>query len=344
MDRGVKYLGKANERYTGPKGLDGLWCHITKRVIGTPLRRSECQAIEYMTRTSNKSGFLGVQKSNTSASYRAVFKTLEGLTVDLGHRKNPAEAALLYHMSQDPRKPFQRVLSNRPMHVPMSTTSLYYFDLDENDLDVINYLKTDSNLNGYENVTKAIDSGRYRASMCVDNRDVYLGSYSTIEEAAFAVHIYFTTGNSKLQNEVPRRNEGQNMFVLSEAEIKEIEYLRSPEAVNGYKGVVFTKNKYQAYWAAYKRRLSLGRYFSAEEAAWAVHLYLDLGLEYKDIAVLAKTDLLRPIDLTTKGPGIIEMYEQETNEYVKLICTREQLEQKAAKDYSNITVDSIHNL
>ena len=330
-----KYRGSSRQRFTGARGNTGLYCDVTNRTIGSPLTADEIALIEPYRRP-NRSGYLGVQASNTSRSFKAVFNAFDDegrqITVDLGHRRNPAEAALLYVMSDDYRKPKLRKLSDRSMCFAQKTNSLYYFDLDPEDIDVIEYLKTDTNINGYENVTRVLGNGRYAAWMTVDNAKVYLGSYTSAEEAAFAVHIYFTTGNKDLQNKVPRYNEGQNMFALTEKEIEIISYLKHPDNQTGYKGVGYTGTRYAANWNAYKKRLSLGKYLSPEQAAWAIHLYLDYGITYTEISVLAKTGKLRPTNIPEEDSTMIKMY-LETPEGVSLddssvhiIKTRDELE------------------
>jgi hypothetical protein len=330
-----KYLGSKKQAFTGPRGLDGLRCFVTNRIIGSPLTAEELALIEPFKR-NNASGYLGVQKSYTSKSYRAVFNAFDDLgkqiTVDLGHRRNPAEAALLYVMSDDYRKPKLRKISDRSMKFASKTNSLYYFDLDPEDIDIIEYLRTDKNLNGYENVTRQLSNGRYSAWMVVDRRKVYLGSYETPEEAAFAVHVYFTTGNKNLQNKVPRYNEGQNMFKLTAKELEIISYLKTTENVTGYKGVGYTGTRYSANWNAYKKRLSLGKYLSPEQAAWAIHLYLDQGITYTEISVLAKTDKLYPTDRIEEDSTMIKMYIEEKvplddDVNVHVIKTREELDE-----------------
>lgn len=322
-----KYLGSTKNRFVGSRGLDGLPCDITGRIIGSPLTDEELALIE-PNRRPNTAGWLGVQKSSTSASFKACFTAFtddgDDVQVDLGHRRNPQEAALIYVMSTDFRKPKPRVYSEREFAVKSQTRSLYYFDLDDDDLEVIAYLKTDRNITGYENVTRQMSNGRYGASMIVDKAPVYLGSYITPEEAAFAVHVYFRTGNKDLQNKVPRYNEGQNMFILTDQELLEIAYLKNDKNATGYKGVGYTGTRYTANWNAYKQRLSFGRYLSPEEAAWAIHLYLDLGLLYRDISVLAKTNTLRPPSVDESA--MIQMYSPVPLDHdVHIVRTREEL-------------------
>ena len=283
------YRGKKNERYVGRKGLDGLYCPITKRIIGSPLTEDELASIEHLKKSFG-CGYKHVLQSSTSKSFMACFN-YSGGTQDLGHRKNPAEAALLYHMSPDHRKPSLRVSSQKDFIQKAASQSLYYFDISEEDIAELEYLKSDRNKHGYRNVTQNFTNGRYNVVVELDNKPLYLGSYLTVLEAAMSVHIFFQTGKI-VRNLTP--NHSMTSFTLTEVELGKIKAIVSSKAASGYSGVLLYKNKYTASWSAYKEKLGLGRYITKEEAAWACYLWLEYGLRYREIMLLARTGRLYP--------------------------------------------------
>lgn len=283
------YRGKRNERYVGAKGLDGLYCPITKRIIGSPLTEEELVSIEHLKKPFG-CGYKHVLPSSNGRSFRACF-SYGAKTKDLGHRKNPAEAALLYHLSPDHRKPALLVSSQKDFIQKHGANSLFYLDINEEDITELEYLKSVRNKHGYRNIEQTFATGRYTANITVDHRTIYLGSYLTVLEAAMSVHIFFQTGKI-VRNLTPKHS--MTSFVLTEVELEKIKAIVSTKAASGYSGVLLYKNKYTASWSAYKEKLGLGRYLTKEEAAWACYLWLEYGLRYKEIMLLARTGRLYP--------------------------------------------------
>jgi len=269
----------------GSKGLDGLQCPITKRIIGLPLTDEELASIEYLRKPFG-SGYRHVLRSYTSSSYRAV-----ATGQDLGHRRNPAEAALLYHMSSSEAKPKPMVYSDKVLKPAENITSLYYHDVSEEDIVELEYLKSSRNIHGYRNVTQMFSTGRYASNVIVDKRNIYLGSFKTVVEAAMALHLFFQTGRV-IRNLTPA--DSMTKFVLTDVELKLLKLSNKNQF--GFLGVGFNKNKFTATAKEYKTQLALGRYLTAQEAAWAVYLFYEYGIKYKDIMLLARTGELYPSD------------------------------------------------
>ena len=265
------------------------------RIIGTPLTPEEYSRIEWLEKDWG-TGYRHVYQSNTSKSFSASFNYEES-TVDLGHRRNPAEAALLYAMSKDPRKPKARSTCVIAPDEPIIRCQ-YMVHVFPEDLPLLEYLKSPGSNSGYQNVR--LYKGAYIASLIIDQRLIYLGRYKTPEEAAMVLHLFFRTGK------IIRQKDSMLQFNLTLENFTVLNTFRT--ALRNSKGKdmeVYVKvdkdGRFRATGKDWKRQISLGRYKTEQEAWWAIYLYLEHGLMYADIAVLARTNKTMP-EINKPGP------------------------------------------
>jgi len=210
---------------------------------------------------NGSTGYRGVRfhSSRKSWPYQGVWRT-GGKEVSLGYFATAEEAALCYAWTLEG----QAAAAAPPEPPPMTAEEA----LRQAEAEGLTLLKSESSSTGYKGVTVYSASGRYKAEVRRGGKTVFLGRFTTPEEAALC---YARTPEGQAAAAAPPPLTAEE--VLRQAEAEGLTLLRS-ESSTGFKGVCFnsgnksSKSKpYQAHVKRGGKEVHLGGFATAEEAA-----------------------------------------------------------------------------
>ena len=226
---------------------------------GSKLLRSEKSKTGYFGVVANGNSFQATLQLNGKSTNLRRYETAEGAAAAVAikhselHNVDPASAAA--HTEQHVEKQAQ-LKESETMRAELRAT------MEEEALhtDTSKLLRSENSKTGYFGVT-ANGSG-FRASLMHSGKQMHLGSYKTVEEAAAAVTIKHT----ELQHVARLRATVEKEAMHIDAS----KLLRSENSKTGYFGVVADGSRFKARLMLNGKQLHLGRYKTAEDAAAAV--------------------------------------------------------------------------
>jgi len=243
------------------------------RLALAALRQAEVDGLTLMRSESSNSGYKGVTFSSgrPMKPYQAKVQR-GGKNVSLGTFATAEEAALAYARSPEGRAAVAAAAAPpAPPPPPMTAEEA----LRQAEAEGLTLLLSDGNNSGYKGVT--FNSGQwqskpYQAKVRRSGKQVALGTFSTVEEAAL-VYARSPEAQAVVAAAAALPAPPPSMTAeeaLRQAEAEGLTLLRTESSNTGYKGVSFTSGRPTPYQAQVKRggkTVTLGSFATAEEAA-----------------------------------------------------------------------------